>query len=51
MTARRTEDEARATLATARELINAMDYGRRRPELAALEGELGDGAAAMGAAE
>ena len=36
------EDAARETLDTARELITDMDYGRRRPELADLEAELGD---------
>lgn len=33
---------AQKTLAAARKLITDMDYGRRHPELAALEAELGD---------
>lgn len=44
------EGAARTTLAKARELIESMGYGRRLPELAALEAELGDGGAAVGTA-
>jgi len=44
-------EAARKTLARARELVTAMDYGRRRPELAALEAQLGVDGGASGAAE
>ena len=34
-------DSARETLVKAKELVEDMDYGRRRPEVEELEAELG----------